>query len=238
MGLVVFLALWTVLGLVAFLQRGFSTRRRRAMAAEAARLGLEFSPIDTFGLMDRTLDVFEREAAPRVENVMWGTWNGVDVRAADLWFAGAPRGSSNVAAVAWMGSSAVRSQDRLVFAEAEVPAWLPHVTIARRDAADFLDANPLPFESREFNRRFRVHADDERVAFAFVDARMMEWLLATAGSAPIDFEANGRRVVAYARRDRVAGMTPLLAAASGFARHVPELVLRENSVPGSSPSSL
>ncbi len=32
-------------------------------------------------------------------------------------------------------------------------------------------------ESEEFNRRFEVRSSDRRFALAFVDARMMRWLL-------------------------------------------------------------
>ena len=38
----------------------------------------------------------------------------------------------------------------------------------------------IQFESEEFNRRFTVHCEDPKFANDLIDARMMQWLLASA----------------------------------------------------------
>ena len=66
-----------------------------------------------------------------------------------------------------------------------IPAKCPQVVIERQAplvvVAEHAGLDDIPFESEEFNRLFRVGSKDRRFATAFIDPRIMEWLLTTRG---------------------------------------------------------
>jgi len=143
--------------------RYLATRRRRRISAFAAQMGLSFSAEDTFGLVDHAFDLFNLGDLARCRNVVWGTFEGVEVKSGDLYFV-----SSSAAVPAGM-DRLERGGLRFVFAETEVDAFLPHVSIRHRDwVPEGLQPNELPFESDDFNRRFLVRGDDRRFAYEFV----------------------------------------------------------------------
>ena len=71
-------------------------------------------------------------------------------------------------------------------------------------------------------RRFRVSSADREFAFKLLDARMMQWLLQTAGDHC--YEVSGNRVLAYRSKLAPPELTPLFLAASVFVKHIPRLV--------------
>ena len=73
--------------------RTLKTRvRREAVIGEAATLGLRLEPEDPFGLLGLPLSLFGRGAEGRIEEVRWGTWRGVEVKA--FTYSYAPAGSA------------------------------------------------------------------------------------------------------------------------------------------------
>ena len=202
--------------------RYLATRRRRRISAFAAQMGRSFSAEDTFGLVDHAFDLFNLGDLARCRNVVWGTFEGVEVKSGDLYFV-----SSSAAVPAGM-DRLERGGLRFVFAETEVGAFLPHVSIRHRDwVPEGLQPNELPFESDNFNRRFLVRGDDRRFAYEFVDIRMMQWLLDVSDSLEVSFEASGRRLIAYCRSSKVSTPAPVLVAVKGFRDRIPAMVLRE-----------
>jgi hypothetical protein len=75
-----------------------------------------------------------------------------------------------------------------------------------------------------------VTAPSAEFTYSFVDARLMAWLLDASAAAPLNFEANGVRLVVWVRRRSLPGLVPLFAAAAGFARRVPPMVPRGHAV--------
>ena len=202
--------------------RYLATRRRRRISAFAAQMGLSFSAEDTFGLVDHAFDLFNLGDLARCRNVVWGTFEGVEVKSGDLYFV-----SSSAAVPAGM-DRLERGGLRFVFAETEVDAFLPHVSIRHRDwVPEGLQPNELPFESDDFNRRFLVRGDDRRFAYGFVDARMMQWLLDVTASLGVSFEASGKRLIASCGSADVSSPAPLMVAVKGFRDRIPAMVLRE-----------
>src|SRR5439155_15663013 len=104
--------------------------RRRALARFAFNYRLQFSPTDPFGLIDRTFDLFNRGDRARCENVVWGPWQGVQVRTGELWFNAKQQDDLLMPLQASTGASLFqRRSDPVSFAFVQMQAFTPHLSI-------------------------------------------------------------------------------------------------------------
>ena len=180
--------------------------RRDAMRAEARRLGLGFSAKDRFDLVE-PLAVFNPATRlyAETENVLWGRWRDLEVRVFDY--------------------SYQRSDDdrrEMSCVQIAIPPGWPSLVIRPETAAARLShlASPdLEFESEEFNRAFEVRCRSKRFANAFVDARMMGWLLSLGDG--WGFETKGSWVLGYRDQVQPWEIEGLLATASTFLERIP-----------------
>jgi hypothetical protein len=209
-----------VFGLVAFVVvRHFkqARKRREDLALWAVQHGFEYSQQDPHGLVGLDFHLFGLGDGRGCENVLTGTWEGLPVHLADYWYYEDDNDSR--------GRSS-RSYQLFSVMLTKVGADLPHVRIGQENVLsrlfDKLGFDDVQFESEQFNRRFRVHADDRRFAYQLVDARMMDWLL-TPGS-PHCYEVNGQWVLVHGKRLPPEQLTSLLQAGKGFVEQVPRLV--------------
>jgi hypothetical protein len=130
--------------------------------------------------------------------------------------------------------AASSSTTRVAVAIARLPVWLPSTRLAPESAltrlAGTVGFRDIELESVEFNRRFRVQADDRAHAFAVLHPLMMEHLL----SQPADtWEVAGSHLlVSHPGRWDVAEYDDVVAAVRGFVELVPDHVWREH---GASP---
>ncbi|HOX08243.1 MAG TPA: hypothetical protein PK280_17750 [Planctomycetota bacterium] len=198
-------------------------RRTRALGVRAAGLGLAFAERDQSGLAARLgpkFGVLSRGVAGKQEalNVMGGEHRGRRVQAFDYLYQRrvTPRGKST--ALCYLSA-----------ALAVEPVNFPRTVIRPETAADRAAAlagfEDIDFESHEFSKRFYVQGADRRFAYALVDPRMMEYLLAHPGWS---LELDGAEVLLWdgARwdPDRFA---PALDFLTGFLDRVPEHLRRE-----------
>ena len=134
--------------------------RRESFEGQARELGLRAESGDPLGLMERPFVLFRWMASVRdIENTATGRRNSLDVVVADYWFSPT--------------SAADRDDyERYTCVLTQAPAtWADLSVVPERLASRMCDVLALPdigTESVEFDRRF---------ASAFVDARMMAWLL-------------------------------------------------------------
>lgn len=180
--------------------------RRDAMRAEARRLGLAFSAEDRFDLVEPF--AFFGSATrlyADTENVLWGRWRDLEVRAFDY---------------SYQRSDDDRREMSCVLI-AIPPGWPSLVirpeTVAARLAQ--LASPDLEFESEAFNRAFEVRCRSERFANAFVDARMMGWLLSLGDG--WGFEIQGSWVLGYRERVQPWEIEGVLATAATFLERIP-----------------
>jgi hypothetical protein len=219
-----YVTLFVLLSIVAGIEFFFSARRRAALREFAGRFGLEYSPTDLFGLIDHRFALFNQADGARCDNVVWGTWHGVDVKVGELRFKSDPEPSK---------LGLLKATRRFSFAVVELDAWVPRIAIRHDPLASVSETlllDRLRFESDAFNRTYRVECDDPRFAYKVVDARMMLWLQEIGESFPFDFEANGDRALVSCRRLKPSGLVPLFGAAKGFVDHIPSVVLRDNGL--------
>jgi len=162
--------------------------RRRAMQAEARRLRLRYSSKDPFDLLDEPFALvrWSRRSYGRVDNVLWGPWRDLEVRIFDYTYQADSENQRTFSCVL-----------------AAIPGGWPTLVIRPETPlstiADHVAFPDITFESESFNRAFDVRCEDRGFANAFVDARMMEWLL-TIGHR-WGFEVGGRWILGY--RDQV-----------------------------------
>ncbi len=192
-------------------------KRREDLALWAAQRGFEYSQKDPHNLVGLDFHLFTEGDGRGCENVLTGTWEGMSVRLADYWYYTENNDSR--------GHSS-RSYERFSILLTTIDAALPHVRIGHENLLsrliDKLGFDDIQFESEQFNRRFRVLADDRQFAYKLVDARMIEWLLNVGGSHC--YEVNGQWVLVHSKRLPPNELTALLHAGKEFIEQVPRLV--------------
>jgi Protein of unknown function (DUF3137) len=146
-------------------------KRRAGLFTVANQLGLRFSIDDPDGTVGLPFALFTKGKKRGVENVMWGTRDGVPIRLFDYWYY---EERSD-------GKGTTRTYYRYTCAVLTVAADCPALRIGRENILTRLGSSlgfkDVELEYDDFNRAFRVHCEDQRFAFSILDGRMMEWLL-------------------------------------------------------------
>jgi hypothetical protein len=184
--------------------------RRGAFDAEARRLGLNFSPKDPFGLLDEPFALlrWSQRSYGRLDNVLWGPWRGLQVRAFEYEYSAG-------------------EDDRRAFscAMVAIPGGWPTLVIRPVSLASRLAdvaAPDVAFESEAFDRAFSVRCEDRRFASAFVDARMIAWLLSLEPQ--WGFEIDGPWILGYRDRVQPWELESVLETMAKFIDTIPRVV--------------
>ena len=191
--------------------------RQRELRSVAHGQRLDFSIDDPFDTLGEPFSLLQRGDGRGVENVMWGFWQGLEIRAFDYWYYEESTDSDG------HRSKSYYRFDCLI---TTIDALCPRLQISEENLftrlADALTFHDIEFESEEFNRRFTVKGRDERFATAFCDARMMDWLLRQGvGYA---FEVAGDRLLCCRKPAAPAEMVHLLGTAKTFREQIPAVV--------------
>jgi hypothetical protein len=161
----------SIAGLLAWWARRRGDDRQRALMLLCRHAGLDFAPLDILGdTMWLPFPMFGRERSG-TENVVWDRARGTETRVFDFWYQ-EPKDEGGYG-----------PRRRLTCAVVPLPTACPRLRVAPRDTGeDVREAlelqHEVSLELGEFNRRFVVESDDQRFAFAFLEQRMMEGLLA------------------------------------------------------------
>jgi hypothetical protein len=192
-------------------------QRQKEMAAVARNQGLDFSVADPFDTLGEPFALLSKGDGRGVENVMWGFWHDLEVRAFDYWYYEESTDSNGRRS---------KTYSRFDCVLALVDASCPRLEIAQESVltrlADALTFRDIEFESDEFNRRFNVKGNDRRFASAFCDARMMEWLIRHGRS--YSFEVVGDRLLCWCRKVGPNEIVHALGTAKAFREHIPDVV--------------
>jgi len=185
--------------------------RAEAMTAEASKLGLRRSEKDTFGLLDESFLLFRRTRSSygEVDNVLFGTWHGYEVRVFDYEYM--------ISENNWR---------RLTGAVISTSGGWPTLAVRPETlvtaTGDQLALPGIEFESEVFNRAFDVRSDDPAFASALIDARMMEWLL--DHSPRPGFEISGRWILGYRDQVQPWQVDSVLSMLESFVDRIPRAV--------------
>jgi hypothetical protein len=216
-----FLALFA-LGVVAVIAIGIlsylsNKRRIEGFALVARQQGLAFAEDDPFGTLEAPFTLFSRGDGRGIENVLWGPWQGTELRAFDYWYYEESRNAQGHTS---------RSYSRFDCVLLGVAARCPRTSIDPENLfsrlADALSFRDIEFESEGFNRAFNVKGSNEKFANDLIDPRMIQWLLANATDCWI--ELVGEEVLVARRRLAPQELPALLALATAFIAQVPRVV--------------
>jgi hypothetical protein len=171
--LIVLLAIVVGVGLFYFNYQA-AKKRREKFAAFAAQYGWSYTPADNSLAHQWAGTPFGNGDNRRVRNVLSGAYNGQPMVAFDYSYQTHSRN----------GKGQRRTTTHhfgVVVMKLQAP--LPHLEVRHEGifggaVANALGFRDLQFESDQFNRAFRVKADDERFGHAVITPRMMEMLLA------------------------------------------------------------
>jgi hypothetical protein len=206
-----------VAGGAAYLAWYLKQQRINGLAAAAVQLGLQFSRSDPFGTLGEPFRLFRRGDGQGVENVMWGTWQGLEVRQFDFWYyEESTDGKGNRSRTYYRFNCVLSPIDA-----ACMDLTIDHENVMTR-LADALSFHDIEFESEEFDRAYNVKCSDKKFANDFMDARMMQWLLQHGGG--FSFEVCADQVLVAHHRMKPLELTPLLGTAQGFSQTVPRVV--------------
>jgi hypothetical protein len=216
MSFAVLAAFVLALGAFAVLPRVAVLGRRRGMAGFALQAGLDYAVWDVLGVGSLPFALLGRGDRQRVENVVYGRWNDVDVVAFDYSYRDDERGTGRSRGAEHRFDCAIVPVDAFCAALSIHPE---NVLTRLANDAGFRD---IEFESEDFNRAFRVRARDGKFANDVVDARMMQWLLDHGRG--FSFEAASTWLLVSSGRLRPFDMLRLIGTATGFRAHVPRVV--------------
>jgi hypothetical protein len=221
MPFLLWIALLVVLAVAGAARAWHRGTRARALAGVARQLGLAFGPVDLFDDGWLPFRLFGLGTRRTVDNVVYGTLDGVEVRAFDYRFADVDAGSLTVPALFDVAEGRAFS-----CGVAAVAATCPSLIVERKGARqpidDLVGGDVLPLELEEFNRRFRVRCEDQRFAVAFLEQRMMAALL----TMPLEtaLAVHEDRLLLVARRLRPDEVAVLLHATAAIAKAVPRVL--------------
>jgi hypothetical protein len=204
-------------GAAFYLSWYFKQRRIKGLAAAAVQLGLEFSQEDPFGTLSEPFQLFRKGDGQGVENVMWGTWQGIDVRQFDFWYYEESTDGQGHRSKTYYRFNCVQCPIDAVCANLTIDHENPFSRLA--DALSFHD---IEFESEVFNRAYNVKCSDKKFASDFVDPRMIKWLMKHGDG--YSFEACADRLLVAHHRLQPLELIPLLGTAQGFSKAVPRVV--------------
>ncbi|WP_433011776.1 hypothetical protein [Kribbella sp. CA-294648] len=174
-----------VVGVVSYLSHVLAKKRREEFAAFAAQLGFSYQPQNHLLAGQWAGTPFGTGNNRRVRNVLAGAYQGRQIVAFDYSY---QTQSSN-------GRGGRRTTThKFGVVVMQLPGALPRLEVTHEgifggavmNALGFAD---LQFESEQFNRTFRVEADDQRFGHAVIHPQMMEMLL-SRGEIGWRFEGN------------------------------------------------
>ncbi len=211
---VVALGMLAGLGYGAFVYRRRKKGEREGVLANA--LGLERSVGDPFGLAGLPLHLLSRGGSDRaVENVMFGTWGGLEAKVFDFRYGPA--------------SDERRYTCALVPSGRDAPALTIEPRTYFTPENDRGPLRPVKLKDQPFVEAFDVRSADARKANALLTEETRRWIAGL--ETPLGFEINHGLLLCYGADERQDPLE-VLEAATGLLHRLPAEPVRAAGVPG------
>ncbi|MFH0965877.1 MAG: hypothetical protein V2A58_17910 [Planctomycetota bacterium] len=194
-----------------------SAKRRKELEGWARSRGLRFDPSKDSGMDCRygSFKCLQQGSERYAYNVMTGKHAGLGVTAFDYHYT---TGSGKNRSDHYFSAAIVRSGLPLKLLRIRPEGFLDKV-------GEFFGLDDIDFESAEFSRTFHVTSPDKRWAYAVIDQRMMEYLIAAPR---FSLELAVMDVIAWReRRFRPADFDAAIGVIEGMLRRLPEYLVRE-----------
>jgi hypothetical protein len=195
-----FIGMIAVVAIVAIFAHLNAKKRREAMQALAARLGLRFDPSKDRNLA-RRFEFIDKMRAGRDRyafNILSGNYQGHDVTLFDYHYK--------------TGSGKDTHHHYLSFFILHLPISVPELTIGPEGffskIAQAVGYDDIDFESHEFSRKFCVRSRDKKFAYDVCNAKMIEYLLSNT-DLTMEMELNSL-AISFQRRLKLEQIEPNL----------------------------
>jgi hypothetical protein len=176
--IVAFVAIAIALGILGYIS---ALKRREALAAVAAKLGLRFTPGKNWDMARRYrfLDKLRRGSNRYAFNILSGSYKGHDLIVFDYHYR--------------TGSGKNTQHHYISFFILHLTESFPELVIGPEGLfskiAQAIGYDDIDFESHEFSRKFCVRSPDKKFAYDVCNARMIEYLLSNTDLS-IEIEGN------------------------------------------------
>jgi hypothetical protein len=182
-----FIAIAVVVGILGYVS---ALKRREAMAAVAAKLGLHFAPGKNREMARRYrfLDKLRIGSSRYAFNILSGSYKGHDLILFDYHYR--------------TGSGKNTQHHYISFFVLHLTASFPELVIGPEGVfskiAQAIGYDDIDFESHEFSRKFCVRSGDKKFAYDVCNARMIEYLLSNTDLS-VEIEGNSL-AISFSRR--------------------------------------
>jgi hypothetical protein len=199
--------------------------RREHQGADAEALGLKRERGDPFGLLGYPFALLLRGRDARVDDVLWGSWQGLDARV--FRFTGERPETPDLPRVVLA----------YVCASAPVDASCPSLSVEPRSFLtppnEAASMRPVGTDDEDFDRRFDVRCDDPAFARSLLDAPLRSWIASLDDT--WGFELSGRLALVYTAVEGGRQVTAVLPVLKGFLDRVPAEVRSPAPAPAPEP---
>ena len=175
-----------------------------------AVLGLRREAQDPFGLLGYPLALFARGNDPKIEDLVWGTWRGLEVRRFDVSFEHPVAGQA-------------ADRPRFACALAPLGANAPHLVVepllfVMRLASE-VPMPQMPSGWERLDRTFVMRCEDPAFAGRLIDEPMANWLVDLGEDT--GFEVKGSLALLYGPASSAGDLVTVLETLQGFLDRVP-----------------
>ena len=175
-----------------------------------AVLGLRREAQDPFGLLGYPLALFARGNDPKIEDLVWGTWRGLEVRRFDVSFEHPVAGQE-------------ADRPRFACALAPLGANAPHLVVeplmfVMRLASE-VPMPQMPSGWERLDRTFVMRCEDPAFAGRLIDEPMANWLVDLGEDT--GFEVTGSLALLYGPASSAGDLVTVLETLQGFLDRVP-----------------
>lgn len=165
-------------------------------------------------------DGFDRRAT----NVLTGHHRGHDMVAFDYTYKTRTTDSN--------GNSSTQTHHYRICALA-MQTWLPTLEVGPESAltrlGNVVGVHDIEFESEDFNRRYRVHANDRKFAYDVLNPRTIQNLMTVPA---FHWRIDGQTIVSWdVGTLQIPDLLPRLSALAAVVDGIPEFVWHDNGVP-------
>jgi hypothetical protein len=181
---------------------------REPAAVDAGALGLEHAAEDPFDLAELPLILFDRGSEPKVSDVLYGTWRGLEVRTFGL-------------SIEIELPSGERARRRFTCATAPTTATSRVVIEPLAFLLPFPATAPdaVRLDAPELATTYTVRSDDPTLARSILEGRLRRWL--AGNEERWGFELSGGALVAYRPVQRAGDALEALETVRAFLDRVP-----------------
>ncbi len=227
----VFVAFLAIAGVVAWFSYQQSVKRRQRLQQFAQSNGWTFVARDDTQCTRWQRAPFNDGFDHRATNVMWGKHKSHDMLAFDYTY--------KTRSTDGQGNSTTQTHHYRVCALA-LPTFLPLLEVGPENVLTRLGAavgvHDIELESEDFNRRFRVNADDRKFAYDVLSARVMQALM---NLPTFHWRIDGNSILSWDTgvgdpADLVARLSVLTTVVDG----IPDFVWRDNGLAPAPPGGI